>query len=67
MMELKPCPFCGGKAERKRIKPYRKIRGLQTWLAYVGCISCSATTQQASHDPHKAWEYAERHWNRRAD
>ena len=35
--ELKPCPFCGGKAERKRCKAY------YIDADYAHCTKCGAT------------------------
>jgi len=46
MNELLKCPFCGGEAERKSIKPYRKIKGRrQSYLAEIGCKGFGCTVQ----------------------
>ena len=59
MAELKPCPFCGGKA---REKVY--ITG--TWMKrkwfYVECSVCSAKVSLSS-----VKEEAYEAWNRRAE
>ena len=67
--KLLPCPFCGGEAKRKLIKPYRKIKGRgQSYLAIIGCktVGCTVEVSQAAFSREEAWEYAEKLWNRRA-
>lgn len=68
-IQLKPCPFCGHQGERKSIKPYRKIKGMQFYLAAIGCShhGCTAQVTQAAADKETAWEYASALWNRRAE
>lgn len=63
--ELKPCPFCGYRAERKMNRKYRK-----GYVAGVGCASqmCTAAVSAATlyGGREEAYEYAEKSWNRRA-
>lgn len=62
--ELKPCPFCGSKAERKT---NRKDRA--GFIASVGCVNqlCPAQIQQATlvGTAEDAYQYAEDAWNTR--
>jgi hypothetical protein len=62
--QLKPCPFCGSKAERKTNKRYRK-----GYAAIVGCTSqlCPAKIQQATlHGTvEDAYKHAASAWNKR--
>ena len=41
MDELKPCPFCGGKAELNR------INHIDNWMYEVRCIECGCGTDYA--------------------
>lgn len=52
--ELKPCPFCGGEAER------RESPGFHNW--WVICKQCHAASME-----HTTAEGAVKAWNRRAD
>ena len=45
MNELKPCPFCGGKAE-KTVEPMGVLRGM---FSIVRCTDCSATLPEVDH------------------
>lgn len=57
MAELKPCPFCGGEAQ----KTMRHNEQL-TWIRYyVCCHRCDTRSGK-----HKTAELAEKAWNRRA-
>ena len=67
-MELKPCPFCGG-------KPYIEghhrafINAQTTRVAFVRCRECEARTQRFSTEVfgrNEAKEMAIEAWNRRA-
>ena len=62
--QLKHCPFCGGKAELKTNKKYRK-----GYIAYVGCASqlCGAKVSQATMygGRDEAYQYAIKFWNKR--
>jgi hypothetical protein len=64
-MELKTCPFCGSKAERKT---NRKTR-LGGYSAVVGCKNkkCPAQIEQATiyGTVEIAYQYAEEVWNKR--
>lgn len=51
MMELKPCPFCGGKAD---------IGEQYDGLYFVICTACLSSSPSS-----KSKELVERHWNRR--
>ena len=66
MFELKPCPFCGSKAERKKNKKYRT-----GYAAIVGCVNqlCPAQIQQATlfGTIEDAYQNAENMWNRRVN
>jgi Lar family restriction alleviation protein len=65
MMELRPCPFCGGEAE------YRHVSGIRhPWSGVqadalaitVNCIRCGATIPSGM-----SQERVTAAWNRRAD
>lgn len=56
--ELKPCPFCGGKAE---MEVYTKYNGDNDCV--VKCIKCGATVPIW----HETEEEAARQWNNRFD
>lgn len=61
MAELKPCPFCGGKAvTRMECESRRTGRPYGTF--YTECRSCGASVGFAFVDA----EDAEKAWNRRA-
>lgn len=51
-VELKPCPFCGGVANRRR-NPYHE---------WIECIDCTANISDGGY----GIDIAERKWNRRA-
>lgn len=53
-IELKPCPFCGGKVGIKKSKIFE-----DTWI--LGCLSCTAAYASAG-----SKEKAVKAWNRRA-
>lgn len=57
MMDLKPCPFCGGTAELKIVQSPSGDR------YRVACTDCGATTWPRIVTP----KIAEAVWNRRAD
>ena len=42
MAELKPCPFCGGKAKQKTFTSRSKI--FKTTVYYIGCSVCKCQT-----------------------
>lgn len=73
MAELKPCPFCGGKAYlEQRHRAF--INGVSTRVALVRCTNCEARSPRfeledfgrTSHSS-KANEKAIDAWNRRVD
>ena len=64
---LKPCPFCGGKAEA-----FEKGRPVEGWFWYdIQCENCGANVSGESENPYdrkqdgKAEETARANWNRR--
>lgn len=59
MAELKPCPFCGSKAE---IEHKRK---LMTWIVQCSNYSCPASYMIGN--DFETEEQAVEMWNRRAD
>ena len=61
-MEIKSCPFCGGKAELRS----RKVRGtnLGTCSSWVACTACESTGKCFSLDDGKE-EAAITFWNTR--
>lgn len=73
MDELKPCPFCGGKA----IEFARNGRRYNNWIVFVKCEVCEAQTRvkRACGDPDDDPEFWEQGpvqavkdaWNRRTD
>ena len=69
--ELKPCPFCGGKAELYSMKrDKRKCFGIYYMIAEIRCagaFGCTARVSQAGCDEKKAFENAALIWNRRAN
>lgn len=58
-MELKPCPFCGGKAKWRYSKP----------CGWIQCKKCGATSVPVadSYEEADGKEVAIAAWNRRAD
>ena len=68
MNELKPCPFCGGKAELYRIKrDSRKRCGVYHLIATIKCRNCTAQVSQAGSSEERAIEFATNIWNGRVD
>lgn len=64
MIELKPCPFCGGDAVMTVIEPHTHV--IATFMpdyeggAFIECTGCSAAISGATP------EQAAAAWNRRA-
>lgn len=57
---LKPCPFCGGRAEVRQVTPYRK-GNTNMYLGYfVLCSKCLTSSDNYNNE-----ENAVRHWNNR--
>lgn len=61
MTNLKPCPFCGGKARLKLISTDAITMMPPMYWHRVECISCRAGIEKK--DPEQAIEA----WNRRAE
>ena len=59
MSELKPCPFCGGKA---KLRHYTSGTFKKTTVVYVECCVCRIRTP-VEFEP----ECVEEAWNRRAE
>jgi Lar family restriction alleviation protein len=57
--KLKPCPFCGGKAELKK----RKFPDDTAFDGYLYCVVCQCGYQVATRESE---EYIIDYWNRRA-
>lgn len=55
MMELKRCPFCGGRA---RVEPIGRYDGCEKFK--VRCVGCLAVTYN-----YDSYEEAVKAWNRR--
>lgn len=65
-IKLKPCPFCGGKAELYSVKmDKKKILGKYHMIATIKCKSCTAQISQAGQDGDKAFKNAADLWNSR--
>jgi len=68
-MELKPCPFCGGKAKIQLWWPAAQKANKKT--IFIMCKSCGCKTQTVYQVPYMAWDdckrYAIEAWNRRAN
>ena len=63
MAELKPCPFCGGKAEYKN-----EEREGRSDISYVFCENCGARGEYfLVNDVYSSKDYAIEAWNRRAE
>ena len=58
--DLKPCPFCGGEADSKRVLV--AFEGAQRW---VGCEKCGFYRRQTN-DSKESQDAAIAAWNRRA-
>lgn len=51
-VELKPCPFCGGKAYSKSEDAGWDSRGENLWLVEIGCVNCGASIDVERHCDH---------------
>ena len=69
MNELKPCPFCGGKAILK--KGFPKTQGKDWSQRLVQCSDCGCRTVLFKQAPFEAWQNNEQAcidaWNRRVE
>lgn len=77
-MELKPCPFCGGRAEIKTDSNGVDYYGLFSQLHSVVCTKCGATTAKSYKSEFRrgingfqilkdGYEEATADWNRRVN
>lgn len=57
--ELKPCPFCGGKAEIAQTMPC----GTRTYRFFATCLVCGVEMPRIARTRKQATEV----WNRRVD
>ena len=65
MSELLPCPFCGGKPQRKR-----RIAGMATvshFIMEIRCLDCPAKIIGTGHYKYVAKNIAEAAWNQRSE
>lgn len=67
MMELKPCPFCGGEAKLKKGFPWQQDK--KQAVALVQCTKCGCRTPVNRQCAYQAradvYEYVIKTWNRR--
>lgn len=68
MSELKPCPFCKGKAF---VTAYERVNGFgrKDYSGHAMCYRCQAsvTSEGFMPTPEQAMESATRKWNRRVN
>lgn len=64
MIELKPCPFCGGKAE---IHNCMELENETVALIYNGKVGVHCTECHCATIPYNSEDEAAEVWNRRAD
>ena len=62
--ELKPCPFCGGKAYSYFVKPHKHVLVNMPEYSGGGFVECSSCTACVSAN---SKEEAESLWNSRTD
>ena len=64
MERLKPCPFCGGKAETK----WRYRNGVANRKMYwIACRKCWVSQYYGDDGGYESERKAAKEWNRRAD
>ncbi len=61
MAELKPCPFCGGKAEIYGDNGISLETGEKCWRYYIVCTGCPALVSGETEAE------TEKNWNQRTD
>ena len=70
MLELKPCPFCGGEVRIRYMKEIGVPSGDNGFRAVIECVNaheCGANIQRWSLKQTWARESVIEAWNRRAD
>ena len=73
--ELKPCPFCGGRASANGHQTFRpRLRNTKwtddspiTEAFFVNCMACGISTKGHADVGHRTREEAILRWNRRAE
>ena len=66
MVELKPCPFCGGKAELRTYQAYREGKSWTVRCKKMCVVTCGHRDEKGRWRPTLKKEAIEI-WNRRAE
>lgn len=65
-IELKPCPFCGHRANKIEMRLHEIIHKAK-FQALVGCDICTAVVYGFGMTDKEAWDNAIEAWNRRVN